>query len=231
MHEPHDEQIVRSWHRNVQPWTRAVRDGEIASRVAVTNGAVVSVLRELRPARLLDVGCGEGWLCRAVAESGTACVGVDVVPALVEAAQAAHPIGGGTGTYRVADYDAIADGALQAAGLTSFDVIVSNFALIGEQPVTRLLRALPSLLAPGGHVVIQTLHPVEASAGTPYQDGWRAGSWAGFADDFTDPAPWYFRTLSSWVSLLAESGLQLRALHEPVHPQSGRPASLLLVAR
>ncbi|BCD84075.1 hypothetical protein PSm6_04820 [Pseudomonas solani] len=43
--------------------------------------------------------------------------------------------------------------------------------------------------------------------------------------------PWYFRTLESWLALLGRSGLVLEALHEPRHPDSGVPLSLLLITR
>jgi hypothetical protein len=79
-------------------------------------------------------------------------------------------------------------------------------------------------------LVVQTLHPVVATGDAPYVDGWRAGSWAGFGAAFSDPAPWYFRTLASWVRLLDASGLRLRELREPVHPATGRPASAIFVA-
>jgi len=77
---------------------------------------------------------------------------------------------------------------------------------------------------------VQTLHPVIACGDLPYKDGWRAGSWAGFSDDFTDPAPWYFRTLETWVALIASSGLKLTQIREPIHPKTDKPASILFIA-
>jgi hypothetical protein len=68
-----------------------------------------------------------------------------------------------------------------------------------------------------------------ASGDAPYLDGWREGSWAGFNAGFTDPPPWYFRTLASWVRLFNDNGLQLRELREPLHPNTGKPASLILM--
>ncbi|WP_411280510.1 class I SAM-dependent methyltransferase [Gemmatimonas sp.] len=225
-----DDRIITSWHTNAAPWVRAIRQREIVSRVDVTNDAIVSTLRSLRPTHLLDVGCGEGWLCHAMARDGVSCVGVDVVPALIDAARASHPVDAVPGTYAVLAYDAIATGALSDHDVGAFDVIVSNFALIGEAPVETMLAALPALMAPGGHVVIQTLHPVMASLDVPYVDGWREGSWTGFSSEFADAPPWYFRTISSWVALLTQVGLTMRALHEPVFPETGRPASLILCA-
>jgi hypothetical protein len=64
----------------------------------------------------------------------------------------------------------------------------------------------------------------------PYEDGWRAGSWMGFSADFSDPAPWYFRTISSWIRLLRAGGLNVVEILEPLHPQTQKPASILFVS-
>jgi hypothetical protein len=75
------------------------------------------------------------------------------------------------------------------------------------------------------------VHPLVSCREAPYVDGWREGSWAGFSSDFTDPPPWYFRTLASWVALFIDSGLRPTALREPVHPESGKPVSLILMGQ
>ena len=217
-----DEKIVDSWHTNATPWTSAVRDQRIESRRLVTDRAVVDAVMSRKPGSVLDLGCGEGWLVRALSTQGVQrVIGVDVVPALVDQARAA-----GGGEFRVASYEAIAHGELQM----TVDVAVANVALIGKEAVDALIRSTPNLLRPGGALVIQTLHPVIACGDLPYKDGWRTGSWAGFSDDFTDPAPWYFRTLESWVHLIASSGLMLVEMREPIHPTTNKPASVVFIA-
>ena len=178
-----DAKIVDSWRRNAAPWTAAVRDNRIESRVLVTNEAIVDAVLARSPRSVLDVGCGEGWLVRALAASGVTSIGVDVVPELVEQAGRA-----GGGEFRVASYEAIAAGALDLR----VDVVVANFSLIGRESVDALIARTPSLLRRSGALIIQTLHPVVASGDLPYEEGWREGSWAGFGDAFADPAPWYF---------------------------------------
>lgn len=42
--------------------------------------------------------------------------------------------------------------------------------------------------------------------------------------------PWYFRTLESWIQLLAGCGYCLRDLREPRHPESDEPLSLIIIA-
>jgi SAM-dependent methyltransferase len=213
-----DTKVIDSWHRNAAPWVSAVREGEIESRILATNQAIVDAVRSRRPSTGIDIGCGEGWLVRAL--DGVAMTGVDVVPGLIEAARLA-----GGGTFEVMSYEDIADGRLDLA----VDVAICNFSLIGEESVAGLFRAAPTYLKPGGALIVQTMHPVVACGDEPYRDGWRQGSWAGFNPGFTDPPPWYFRTLASWVRLYADHGLQLQEVREPLHPKTGKPASLILM--
>ena len=93
-----------------------------------------------------------------------------------------------------------------------------------------MIGAAPALLETDGRLIVQTLHPVVACGESPYADGWRDGSWDGIEGDFETAAPWFFRTLGSWIGLLAASGLRLDAMHEPVDPRSGLPASVIFVA-
>jgi SAM-dependent methyltransferase len=217
-----DEKIVESWSRNSDPWVAAVRGREIASRALVTDAAIVDAVRSCAPRTGVDLGCGEGWLIRALPDVDM--VGVDAIAGLVDAARAA---GGSGGDFRVMSYEEIAAGHLQLAA----DVAICNFSLIGKESTDGLLRAAPTYLRPGGTLIVQTVHPLVSCGDAPYLDGWRAGSWAGFSTDFTDPPPWYFRTLASWVALFLDNGLRLTALREPVHPETGKPVSLVLMGQ
>ena len=216
-----DDKIVDSWHHNAAPWTAAVREGRIESRSLVTNRAIVETVLSRSPASVLDIGCGEGWLVRELTSHGIRAIGVDVVAELVDQASRA-----GGGEFRVASYENIAQGHLQL----TVDVAVANFALLGKDSVNNLIRHSPALLTAGGALIVQTLHPLVATGDFSYEDGWRRGSWTGFSADFTDPAPWYFRTMESWVRLFAECGFRLAELREPVHPVTRRPASAIFVA-
>ena len=216
-----DARIVDSWRKNASPWTTAVRENQIASRALVTNKAIVDAVLSRSPRTVLDIGCGEGWLARALAEHGVSAVGVDVVPALIEQARKA-----GGGEFRISSYEDIAAGRLDV----SVDLVVANFSLIGKESVEGVIRRAPSLLNSRGSLVIQTLHPVASCGDESYADGWRTGSWAGFSEEFSDPAPWYFRTMESWEVLLADSGFTILETREPVHPETGKPASVIFIA-
>lgn len=212
--------LLHSWHHNAQAWIDAVRGGAIQSRVEVTDQAILLAVLGRQPERVLDLGCGEGWLLRALAQRGIEAVGVDGDAALVEAARAA-----GSSTVHVASYAALVEAQVDIG--RDYELICANFALL-HQDIIPLLAAMHALLAPGGALAIQTLHPWSAAA-SDYQDGWREETFAGFKGQW-QPMPWYFRTLSSWLNALDMAGFQLASLQEPQHPQSPVPQSLLLVA-
>lgn len=216
-----DAKILDSWHKNAQPWTRAVRNREIDSRRQVTDAAIVNAVLSRSPASVLDIGCGEGWLARELSAQNIRVTGIDAVAELVEQANNA-----GGGDFHVLSYEQLAAGD---SGLMA-DLVVCNFSMIGKESCEVLFKVMRSLLHPGGSWFVQTLHPVTSCGELPYADGWRTGSWAGFSSEFTDPAPWYFRTLQSWVDLFNGSGFRLREIREPIHPHTQQPVSVIFIA-
>lgn len=240
--EDAETRLRESWLANAAPWTRAVREGRIPSRRAGTDAAVVECCAALihdvaaaeghRP-RVLDVGCGEGWLTRALADRGADVLGVDGSAPLVDAARAAAASAGAAqdghvshARYAVATYEQLAGDAGCAPG--PWDVVVCNFALLGD-PLAPLLGALRQRLAPRGWLVIQTVHPWSVAEGGRYESGWREERFDAFDEPFPAAMPWYQRTLASWMAELRAAGLAIHDLREPVHPETRTPLSLLLL--
>lgn len=221
--DPRELEIIRSWYTNARAWSNAIRTASIASRKLVTNQAIMDAVSSIAPRRILDIGCGEGWLVRALSTFGLSVVGIDIVPDLIERAGA---LGGGE--FHVRDYASIANRQLR---LGPFDAVVCNFSLLGEKSVESLIAALPCYLDDPGYLIIQTLHPVAACGDNRYQDGWRQGSWLGFSSDFSNPAPWYFRTVESWSSLLKRCDFEILECREPRGSDAAAPASIIWICK
>jgi 2-polyprenyl-3-methyl-5-hydroxy-6-metoxy-1,4-benzoquinol methylase len=221
--ETRDDAIVTSWITNADAWTDAVRERRIPSRVAGTDRAIVDAVLHQPPGHVLDVGCGEGWLARALATQGYTVVGIDASAPLIERAR-----GVGGGEFHVLSYAALIADPQLAGG--PYDTIVLNFALLSDD-VAPLLTALASSLTPRGVVLIQTVHPWAAAGELPYADGWRLETFDDFGGAFRAPMPWFFRTLETWFAQIARAGLDVTHVAEPRHPETRRPLSLLLTCR
>lgn len=216
------EKLRRSWDSNASAWTNAVRQGKVKSRELTTNAAILQAVLEHAPTSVLDVGCGEGWLARALSIEGCTVTGFDASAKLIDAARE-HA----QGTFQALSYE---DFIARPAQLGhAFDAVICNFSLLADE-VTPLLEALLSVTAATGRLFIQTVHPWRARGEDAYVDAWRTENFATFGEGFSEPMPWYYRTLESWLQVLHAAGWQLEQLQEPRHPTTGEPLSLLLAA-
>jgi len=219
MSKQHEKQILNSWTCNVEQWTRAIENGEISSREQITNQAILNAIFSNKVKSLIDIGCGEGWLMRAVAARGVKAVGIDGVKLFIENQHE------DTNTeYLHVDYNSISPQLF----VQRFDIAVCNFSLLGDSSVRTLLAKIPAILdKANGRLIIQTLHPVFTNTDKAYQSGWREGSWEGFSESFVDPAPWYFRTLEDWLSLFKSSQLEVESIVEPRASAPSKPVSII----
>ena len=223
------QQLYASWNKNADYWTEAVRGQHIESRRLATDDAMVSALLKYKCQRILDLGCGEGWLARNLAKHDLEAIGIDASKALIEKAQeAAHEYP--SGPYYCLNYQELLSNASPIK--SQFDAIAANFSLL-DQGLEPILTGLHHYVRPAGHLLIQTVHP--SVSGPPYSDGWRHESFQAMkaSSDAPDwaPMPWYFRTLGSWIQLLHQTQWQLVELQEPVHPELQRPLSVLFIAQ
>jgi 2-polyprenyl-3-methyl-5-hydroxy-6-metoxy-1,4-benzoquinol methylase len=218
MTDPNKSQFA-SWSKNAERWTAAVRGQAIASRRDATDAAILSAARAGRLGKLLDVGCGEGWLCRELSRETAEIVGVDASSELVSRARDE-----GGASYLVLNYAELAETATRAG--QEFDTVICNFSLLDDQAAA-LLDALASISNSNARLLIQTLHPITLPP--PYEDGWRVESFDGFGDSGWVPMPYFARTLGSWVDAISRKWA-LKQIIEPKAPAAQMPASLLLVA-
>jgi 2-polyprenyl-3-methyl-5-hydroxy-6-metoxy-1,4-benzoquinol methylase len=217
-----NEKIKQTWNENAASWVNAVRSDALESRRLVTNEAIVNAVLRLSAQRILDVGCGEGWLSHKLMEAGREVTGFDSSSELIEQARR-----GTDARFFVLSYEDFARSPHLVG--EDFDIAVCNFSLLGET-IAPLLQSLHQVMKPAGHLMIQTVHPFTASENFPYQDGWQEETFQALPGQWS-AMPWYFRTMSSWMREVTSAGWHIVESQEPLHPATGKPASLILQAR
>ncbi len=124
-----------------QTWDASLYAGH-GRFVALLAESLVEALDPQPGERILDLGCGDGFLTRRIAKSGATVVGVDSSPEMVAAAK-------DQGT------DARCVSAESLPFDQEFDAVFSNAALHWMSDHDSVLRGVHRALKPGGRVVAE----------------------------------------------------------------------------
>jgi 2-polyprenyl-3-methyl-5-hydroxy-6-metoxy-1,4-benzoquinol methylase len=153
-----DVQIWDEWNLKY----RLGRLDQPSKRRLLEIGAVMAELK-VHDARILEVGCGTGWLSAKLSEFGKVTAN-DIGAKIIEIAQANYP----QVDFRSGDVESL------DLPLNYFDVIVTSEVLahVADQPI--FLRRLAELLKPGGYLMIttQNKYVFERRSDVTPPDGW-----------------------------------------------------------
>ncbi len=209
------------WDQNSESWIQVVRDQGIPSR-AITSPALVETLVQQSARRILDVGCGEGWLAPAIRARlpQSDYLGIDGSPGLIRAAQAAYP----EFRFTVLNYAALVSSSTQLEA-EPFDAVVFNFSLF-ERDIENVLTAVKrELRKSSGRLVIQTLPPAHNISELRQED------FKTMSAPFHGKMDWYHLTRADWIKKLEHAGFTLESEQTPQHPETQAELSWILVAR
>lgn len=200
-------EILKSWQKNAAEWVRVIEENQIRSRL-FTNNAIISTLADIKAVKILDMGCGEGWLSRHMTSMGKKTVGIDAISMLLDTARSK-----GLETYYQMSYEEIAEG--RPIPEAPFDAVVFNFSIYQKELLYSLLKEVNKILTNGGFTIIQTLHPFYlVQSGLDYRGQWINDSWKGLPGNFTEGHSWYARTFADWINVFNECNLAICELKE-----------------
>lgn len=112
--------------------------------------------------RVLDLACGQGVLCRRLAQEGYEVTGIDAAAELIEAAKRRTRANGLAVKYMAADITKLVDenGRLQKGlAAASYDAVTIVLAIQNISPLSPVWRACRAVLKPRGRLIIVMMHP------------------------------------------------------------------------
>ena len=185
-------------------------DGDFAKRHLV-NEAVFRLLGDVGGLRVLDAGCGNGYLSRMLAQRGAQVVGVEPTDSMVgfcleKEAELRQGV-----TYVQADLT-----QLPALG-GLFDAVVCSMVLMTIPDWKPALRACIEALRPGGRLVIAIVHPAfEELLGVWAEHGeYRVGRYLEEYEIVGRNASDFHRPISAYLNELCALGCRLLEVVEP----------------
>ena len=186
-----------SWDAHAQWWLDGFTGGVDPEYVEQIIPLAVEELGGFR--RVLDVGCGDGQVSRAVAALGAHVRGVDPVELHVRVATER----GGGPTYVLGSADAL------PAVDSEFDAVVACLGFEHIDALDDAIAEVARVLKPGGRFAFFLNHPLLQTPGSGWID-----------DHIIDPPEQYWRIgpylteTSTWEEV--EAGVRIRFVHRPL---------------
>ena len=176
-------------------WNAGLYDGK-HSFVFKYGEDVVQLLAPQNGERILDIGCGTGYLTNLIAQAGARVIGIDKSASMIQRAQAVYP-----------DLDLRVMSAADFDFDAPFDAVFSNAVLHWVLEKEAAIDCIAKALRPGGRLVLEM-------GGKGNNEGIlvptrkllsRHGYYRNAASQ-----PWYFPSLAEYTTLLEHRGFRIR---------------------
>ena len=217
-----EQKKAEEWGKNADFWIKIIRGNLDPFRLVITNKAILESLKREEGLKILDAGCGEGYLCRILARRKHRLSGIDFNPKLIAAAKKLEKektlgIEYFVGDFRKTNFPP-----------SSFDAILSHQTIHELENPETALKEFYRILKRKGRLIFLFLHPCfdfkpEDFKNTPLSLWYfnkvkiKKGSYSVGGIKSVSPYFYLHLPLSQWLNLLVKSGFSIVNVKEP-HP-------------
>lgn len=228
--------LKRQWEQNAEFFASLIENRGTPHHRKILNPCVRALLGDLAGERLLDAGCGEGYLSRYYAELGARVTGVDLSEKLIRTAETLTT--DVSIDYRVGNICNLCDFPEGA-----FDAVLCNLVILNVPCVREAISEFYRVLDYKGVLVMSVVHPAfdfygpgewelgEKNEVTGRREGlffkmdnyfdervyeryWRSRE----GERFPEPITFFHRTISTYFDLMSAVEFEITRVEEPVPP-------------
>ena len=206
-----NEQAIKKWAEFPREVLDAMEpDGDFGRR-HLLNPALLRMLGDVHGQRILDAGCGHGYLSRMLAGRGAHVTGVEPAQALYDYTtekETEEPRG-----IRYVQADLCQLPELNGP----FDAVVANMVFLDIPDWAGAMKACVDALAPGGLFLFSIIHPCFEQLSSSWREHGEYRIREYFAE-YEIPGPYgsnFHRPLSAYLNELARLGCRLCEMAEP----------------
>jgi ubiquinone/menaquinone biosynthesis C-methylase UbiE len=219
MSEDETQRIRDFWNRLADDWQVQVGTAGDSNRILNSDPVLWAFAGEVRGLKVLDAGCGTGYLSKQLNDRGALVTGVDLSERMIEIARAQHPH---------IDFRIDSCGELRTIGDAEFDLVIANYVLMDTPDLEDTMHAFSRVLRSRGTAVLVFSHPCFPSGRATVSAGAREVTyhwpfpyfernccvdppWGHFTSDFI----WFHRPLSDYWKAFRAAGFMMLDFEEP----------------
>ena len=203
---------IADWNRIASEYCEKIGEG---GRQPEIIEPLLERIGEPRGMSILDLGCGQGWLCNELSKQGSSVIGVEGSDRMIDRARAQHP----HLDFHVFDLD---DGLPELD--CDFDLVIANMIVMDLPRMDRLFSDVSQVLKASGRFLMTLPHPCFFNQKSHQDD---SGKWFKKVTGYLKLEIWridsfgghnhYHRKLSNYINTLSEAGLLVSWIQEPAH--------------
>lgn len=227
LQHPSRQEVQRRWDDSAGIWDAGYTRFGDSYRRNIFNPVLFPMIGDVKGRRVLDAGCGAGYMCRILAERGAKVTGVDLSTKFIELAQRYEKKKKMGIEYFCADL-----AHLSQIRNSYFDLVISIYVLCDVRDYVKAIKEIARILKPKGRFVFLIEHPCF---------NWKAGGWERIPADSQRTEDWrylkldhyfergtqewqwgkfptllsFYRPLSDYFHSLKKNGFVVRDLFEP----------------
>jgi ubiquinone/menaquinone biosynthesis C-methylase UbiE len=221
------EEIHDFWNSIADDWDIQVGDKGDLNRALNSDPVIWNFSGEVAGLKVLDAGCGTGYLSRMLHERGAFVIGIDFSEKMIEIARSKAP---------QISFQVDSCSELKTVDDGSVDLVIANYVLMDTPDLTRAIKAFNRVLKNKGLAVVVFSHPCfPQGRATASPDGqgvqyywpfsyFERGKcidppWGHFASKFI----WFHRPLSEYWKTFITCGFEVEGFDEPSIPYERYP--------
>jgi ubiquinone/menaquinone biosynthesis C-methylase UbiE len=204
------DEITKCWDDKAAQWKQWVGERGDNNRFFHSDPVLWKFAGNIEGLKVLDAGCGTGYLSILLAEKAASVIGIDISANMIQEAKAMAKEKNRNVEFRVDSCS-----ALNSIGNEAMDLIVSNYVLMDLPCLTEAIENFYRVLKPQGAAVCIFGHPFSSDLAEEenyFDEVKRTDRWGPFDSDFI----FFHRPLSYYWNTFRKAGFKIEEFDEPV---------------
>ncbi len=184
LQHPSRREVQRRWDNSAKIWDAGYTKFGDSYRRNIFNPVLFPMIGNVKGKRVLDAGCGAGYMCRILAERGAKVTGIDLSTKFIEIAKQYEKNKRMGIQYFCADIS-----HLPQIRSSYFDLVISIYVLCDVRDYDKAIKETARILKPKGRFIFLIEHPCF---------NWKAGGWEHIPADSQRTEDWHYLKVDNY---------------------------------